>query len=216
MSIDVPRQTYPFSLPDLPYGFDALEPHIDQKTLKIHHDGHHKTYVTKLNGALEKETALHSKTLVELLRDADKLPEAIRAPVRHNGGGHLNHDFFWNAMAPAGGAQPKGELANALNSAFGSFDAFKKKFADASAKHFASGWVALASDPNSKKLEIVDLKDHDTLVPRGLAGLVILDVWEHAYYVKYQNRRAEFIEAFWNVVNWTYAEEQFARPSATL
>ena len=210
MSTDVSRQTYPFSLPDLPYGYDALEPHIDQKTMKLHHDLHHKSYVTKLNEALEKHTALHSKTLIELLRDLDKLPEAVRTPVKNNAGGHLNHDLFWNSLSPGGGGEPKGELATALNTAFGSFADFKQKFSDASAKHFASGWVALGRDPRSKKLDIVDLKDHETLVPKGQDTLLILDVWEHAYYVKYQNRRPEFIDAFWNVVNWTWVAEKYA------
>ena len=210
MSTDVSRQTYPFSLPDLPYGYDALEPHIDQKTMKLHHDLHHKSYVTKLNEALEKHTALHSKTLIELLRDLDKLPEAVRTPVKNNAGGHLNHDLFWNSLSPGGGGERKGELAAALNTAFGSFADFKQKFSDASAKHFASGWVALGRDPQSKKLDIVDLKDHETLVPKGQDTLLILDVWEHAYYVKYQNRRPEFIDAFWNVVNWTWVAEKYA------
>jgi Fe-Mn family superoxide dismutase len=213
MTTDVSRQSYPFSLPELPYPYDALEPHIDQKTLETHHRKHHQTYVTKLNEALEKETALHSKTLLELLRDPAKLPEAVRSAVKNNGGGHLNHDFFWNAMSPAkpgqGAREPGGALAAAIRTTFGSFDEFKKKFADASAKHFASGWVALSRDPNTRALEIVDLKDHETLVPRGHAGLLILDVWEHAYYLKYQNRRPEFIDAFWNVVNWSYAGQRF-------
>jgi superoxide dismutase, Fe-Mn family len=211
---DVSRQTYPFSLPALPYGFDALEPHIDAKTLQIHHDKHHQTYVTKLNEALEKEPALHSTTLVDLLRDPTKLPDAVRTPVKNNGGGHLLHDFFWNVMAPGqrgGGGEPQGELAQAIQAAFGSFADFRKKFSDAAAKHFASGWVALALDPKTQALEIVNLKDHETLEPRGQIGLIIIDVWEHAYYVKYQNRRPEFIEAFWNVVNWANAGERFSR-----
>jgi len=214
MITDVSRQTYPFSLPALPYGFDALEPHIDAKTLQIHHDKHHQTYVTKLNEALEKEPALHSRTLVDLLRDPTKLPDAVRTPVKNNGGGHLLHDFFWNVMAPAqsgGGGEPRGELAQAIQAAFGTFADFRRKFSDAAAKHFASGWVALAHDPKTRTLEIVNLKDHETLEPRGQVGLIIIDVWEHAYYVKYQNRRPEFIEAFWNVVNWANAGERFSR-----
>jgi superoxide dismutase, Fe-Mn family len=207
---DVSGQTYPFSLPDLPYPYDALEPHIDQKTLQLHHRAHHQAYVTKLNEALAKESALQSRTLIELLRDADKLPDGLRAPVRNNGGGHLLHDFFWNIMKPGGGGEPGGELAAAIGAAFGSFADFRKKFSEASAKHFASGWVALAADPASQALEIVNLKDHETLVPRGRVGLLILDVWEHAYYVKYQNRRPEFIEAFWNVVDWPSVERRFA------
>src|SRR3954471_4839939 len=211
MTTDVSGQTSPFSLPDLPYPYDALEPHIDQKTLQLHHRGHHQTYVTTLNEALAKESALHSRTLVDLLREVDKLPEALRTPVKNNGGGHLLHDFFWNVMKPGGGGEPGGELAAAINAAFGSPGEFRRKFSEASAKHFASGWVVLAADPGSQALEIVNLKDHGTLVPRGRVGLLILDVWEHAYYVKYQNRRPEFIEAFWNIVDWSAVEERFAR-----
>jgi Fe-Mn family superoxide dismutase len=216
MFTDVSRQTFPFSLPALPYPYEALEPHIDATTMHLHHDKHHQTYVTKLNEAVEKESALHSRTLVDLLRDLDKLPEAIRGAVRNNGGGHLLHDIFWNGLTPAasgtGGArEPRGELAAAIGTAFGSFEDFRRKFSDASAKHFASGWVTLAHDPHSGALEIVNLKDHDTVVPRRMNHLMILDVWEHAYYVKYQNRRPEFIEAFWRLVNWEYAEERFSQ-----
>ena len=211
MPTDVSRQTYPFSLPPLPYAYDALEPHIDAKTMQLHHDKHHQTYVTKLNEALEKDTAQHSKTLTDLLRDLDKLPEAVRVAVRNNGGGHLLHDIFWNSMAAKPAREPGGALAAAIEKSFGSFADFKKKFSDASAKHFASGWVTLAHDPHSGALEIVDLKDHETVVPRGMNHLMILDVWEHAYYVKYQSRRPEFIEAFWNLVNWEYAEQRLSR-----
>jgi superoxide dismutase, Fe-Mn family len=214
MFTDVSRQTYPFSLPALPYPYEALEPHIDATTMRLHHDKHHQTYVTKLNEAVAKETSLHSMTLTDLLRDPDKLPEALRGPVKNNGGGHLLHDIFWNGMTPAGSAgarEPGGELGAAIQASFGSFAEFRKKFTDASAKHFASGWVTLARDPNSQTLEIVNLKDHETVLPRGRVHLMILDVWEHAYYVKYQNRRPEFIEAFWQVVNWAYAEERFSQ-----
>jgi Fe-Mn family superoxide dismutase len=209
MPTDVSGQTYPFTLPDLPYPYDALEPHIDQKTLQLHHRAHHQTYVTKLNEAIAKEASLQKTTLVDLLRDVDKLPEALRTPVKNNGGGHLLHDFFWNIMKPGGGGEPGGELAAALNGSFGSFAEFRKKFSAASAGHFASGWVVLAADPATAALEVVNLKDHETLVPRGRVGLLILDVWEHAYYVKYQNRRPEFIEAFWNVVDWPAVEARF-------
>jgi Fe-Mn family superoxide dismutase len=213
VSVDVSRQTYPFSLPDLPYAYDALEPHVDQKTLQVHHREHHATYVKKLNEALAQEPAWHSSTLADLLRDPNKLPDPIRAAVRNNGGGHLNHDFFWNVMSPASSGraarEPRGPLADALEKAFGSFEDFRRKFSDAAAKHFASGWVALSLDPETRALAIVDLKDHETLLPRGHVGLLILDVWEHAYYLKYQNRRPEFIAAFWNVVDWSQAEERF-------
>jgi superoxide dismutase, Fe-Mn family len=208
---NVSRQNYPFSLPDLPYAYDALEPHIDQKTLQLHHRGHHNTYVQKLNEALQKETELHALTLEQLLRDVAKLPESLRAAVANNGGGHVLHDFFWNALSPAPNAEPRGALAAAIDREFGSLADFRKKFSDASAKHFASGWVTLVLDHGSKKLEIVDLKDHTVPDAERKTALIILDVWEHAYYLKYQNRRPEFIEAFWKVVNWTHAEEKFAR-----
>ena len=165
VSAGVSGQTYPFTLPDLPYPHDALEPSIDQKTLQLHHGAHHKAYVTKLNEALEKQPSLHGMTLVELLRDVDKLPEAVRTPVKNNGGGHLLHDFFWNVMKPGGGGEPGGELATAINGAFGSFAEFRRKFSDASARHFASGWVALAADPASQALEIVNLKEVEDQAP---------------------------------------------------
>jgi Fe-Mn family superoxide dismutase len=220
MISDVSRQTYPFSLPELPYPYDALEPHIDRKTLELHHRQHHQAYVTKLNDALAKEPALHATTLADLLRDPTKLPEAMRSAVKNNGGGHLNHDFFWNAMAPATARaaptarparEPGGELAAAIKSTFGSFEEFRDEFSDAATKHFASGWVARSVDPKAQALGIADLEDHETLLPRGHVGLLILDVWEHAYYLKYQNRRPEFIEAFWNVANWAAAEARYGQ-----
>jgi len=203
------RQTYPFTLNDLPYAYDALEPHVDQKTLQLHHRAHHATYVKKLNEALAKHTDLHSRTLAELLAQPERLPAEIRAAVRNNGGGHLNHDFFWNALAPAPAKTPSGALGDALSRQFGSFDDFRTKFSDAATRHFASGWVALALENASGKLEIVDLKDHEVLTPGTRTGLLIIDVWEHAYYLKYQNRRPEFVEAFWNVANWAFAVEMF-------
>jgi Fe-Mn family superoxide dismutase len=209
VTADVSRQTYPFSLPDLPYAYNALEPHVDEKTLRIHHREHHGTYVKKLNEALAAETPLHSLTLEQLLRDTGKLPEAIRTAVRNNGGGHLNHDLFWQSMAPSPSHAPRGALADALTTEFGSFEAFRTKFSDVAGKHFASGWVALALEHASRKLAIVDLKDHEVLRNGEKTAVLILDVWEHAYYVKYQNRRPEFITAFWNVVDWTRAEARF-------
>lgn len=209
MLVDVSRQTYPFSLPDLPYAYDALEPHVDQKTLQLHHREHHHTYVKKLNEALAKETAWHSTTLADLLRDPAKLPEATRTAVKNNGGGHFNHDFFWSNLAPDS-REPQGALVDALNASFGSVADFKKKFSDAAAKHFASGWAALSLDPKTRALDIVGLEDHETLLPQGRVGLLILDLWEHAYYLKHQNRRPEFIEAFWKVANWGHAEEKLA------
>jgi Fe-Mn family superoxide dismutase len=210
VSAEVSRQTYPFSLPDLPYAYEALEPHIDAATLRVHHREHHATYVKKLNEALSKDVELQRITLTQLLRDAGKLPEAIRAAVKNNGGGHLNHDLFWNSLAPAPSRAPRGALGDALARDFGSFDAFRTKFSDAAAKHFASGWVALSLDHASKKLAIANLKDHEVL-HGGETTVLILDVWEHAYYLKYQNRRPEFIDAFWNVIDWNQAGERFAR-----
>jgi Fe-Mn family superoxide dismutase len=208
------EQTYPFTLNDLPYAYDALEPHVDQKTMQLHHRGHHATYVKTLNEALAKHSALHARTLAQLLGDLAGLPAEIRTAVRNNGGGHLNHDFFWSALAPAPAKTPSGALGDALAQQFGSFQEFRARFNDVAARHFASGWVALALENATGKLEIVDLKDHDVLGPGARTGLLILDVWEHAYYLKYQNRRPEFIEAYWNIANWPYAAQAFERARA--
>jgi len=205
------RQTYPFVLNDLPYAYDALEPHLDQKTLQVHHRGHHATYVKKLNEAVAKLPELQTLTLAELLANLARVPAAARSAVKDNGGGHLNHDLFWSVLAPRAGGEPQGELAKALREDFGSFADFRAKFSDVAAKHFASGWVALSLERTSGKLEIIDLKDHDAIVNGGRTALLILDVWEHAYYLKFQNRRPEFIEAFWNVVNWTRVAERFEK-----
>ena len=213
-ALDAARQTYPFTLADLPYAYDALEPHLDQKTLQLHHRAHHATYVKKLNEAVAKAPGLQGMTLADLLRDVSQLPEKVRVAIVNNGGGHLNHDFFWNSLAPAPTREPGGALAEALRAQFGSSEEFRRKFSDAAATHFASGWVALAYDHGTSRLEVLNLEDHTVLEPGGKTGLLILDVWEHAYYVKYQNRRPEFIAAFWNVVNWAFAEENFARATA--
>ena len=212
--LEAARQTYPFTLGDLPYAYDALEPHIDQKTLQIHHRGHHASYVKKLNDALARHTGLQQLTLAELLRDVQKIPADIRTAVINNGGGHMNHDIFWNSVTPRADKQPQGELADAINRDFGSFEEFRKKFSAAAAAHFASGWVALSLDVATKKLEVAELHEHTVLTPGSRQALLILDVWEHAYYVKYQNRRPEFIEAFWNVVNWAHAAESFGKAGA--
>ncbi len=208
---DAARQAYPFVLSDLPYAYDALEPHIDQKTLQVHHRAHHAAYVKKLNEAVAKHSDLHRFTLAELLRDPNSLPGDIRTAVINNGGGHLNHDIFWNSMTPRALQQPQGALAEALVSRFGSLEEFRKKFSEHAAAHFASGWVALALDLTTRTLEIVELHEHTVLKPDSKACLLILDIWEHAYYLKYQNKRPEFIEAFWNVVNWAQATENFER-----
>jgi len=207
---DVSRQTYPFTLPDLPYAYDALEPYVDQLTLQIHHREHHASYVKKLNAALAKEPELQRHTLAQLLRDVHKLPEAVRTAVRNNGGGHLNHALFWNSLAPALVRTPPGALGAAIDLQFGSFEQLRKKFSDAAAQHFASGWVALAFHHATKQLEIVGLKDHEVLSSAERTGLIIIDVWEHAYYLKYQNRRGDFIDAFWSIVNWPRAAEAFS------
>ena len=209
------RQTYPFTLADLPYAYDALEPHIDQKTLQIHHRGHHAAYVKKLNEALSKSPELQKLTLADLLRDVEKIPKEIRTAVINNGGGHMNHDLFWNSMSPRSQPQPQGALADALARDFGSVDEFRKKFGAAAAAHFASGWVALALDLATHKLEVAELHEHAVLKPGAKETLLILDVWEHAYYLKYQNRRPEFIEAFWSVVDWAHAAESFASAANT-
>ena len=214
VSADVSRQTYPFSLPDLPYAYEALEPHLDAATLRLHHREHHATYVKKLNEALSNHADLQRLTLAQLLRDAGKLPEEIRAAVKNNGGGHLNHDLFWNSLAPASSSSPRGALAQALERDFGSIDAFRTKLSDAAAKHFASGWVALSLGHASQKLTIADLKDHEVLHGNDATTVLILDVWEHAYYLKFQNRRPEFIEAFWKVVDWNKSAERFERGAA--
>lgn len=210
---DVPRQTYPFTLPDLPYAYDALEPHLDETTMRIHHDKHHKTYVDKLNDALAKKPELQKQTLVQLLEGLDKLPADVREAVRNNGGGHYHHDLYWNSMSPeaASGAaprEPQGELAKAIDASFGSFAAFREKFTDTAAKHFASGWVALVAEKDGK-LSLADLANHDAPPLAARTPILIVDVWEHAYYVKFQNRRPEFLAAFWNVVDWRKTGERF-------
>jgi Fe-Mn family superoxide dismutase len=210
---DVSRQTYPFSLPDLPYPYSALEPHIDEATMRLHHDKHHKTYVDKLNEALGKEPELQKLPLIELLRGADKLPDATRAAVRNNGGQHYNHDLYWNSLAPAGNSgaprEPRGELGKAIAADFGSFDAFRQKFTDVAAKHFASGWVALVLGRDGK-LAISELHDQQVPTPWEATPVLIVDVWEHAYYVKYQNRRPEYLAAIWGVIDWDKAEARFS------
>ena len=211
MLVDAMRQKYPFTLPALPYAYDALEPHLDKATLEVHHRQHHATYVKKLNEALANDDALQQLSLAQLLRDADKLPAAVRAAIVNNGGGHVLHDLFWKSLAPLPAKAPQGTLAAALDAAFGSLADFRKKFGDVAGKHFASGWVALTLEHSSGKLAIEELKDHAVPRPGEKTALLILDVWEHAYYLKFQNRRPEFIEAFWNVADWTHASESFAQ-----
>jgi Fe-Mn family superoxide dismutase len=196
-----------YTLPDLPYPFDALEPHIDAKTMEIHHDKHHATYVAKLNAAIEN-TDLGKLSIEELMAKIDSVPENIRGAVRNNGG-HANHSLFWTILSPNGGGEPKGELAADINATFGSFEKFKEQFADAAANRFGSGWAWLCLDGN-KKLHIESTPNQDTPLMTGHTPILGLDVWEHAYYLKYQNRRPEYIAAFFNVVNWDEVARRYA------
>ena len=198
----------PHTLPDLPYAHDALEPHIDAKTMEIHHSKHHNTYVVKLNEALEGHDDLAGKSAEELISNLDAIPEGIRGAVRNHGGGHSNHSIFWTTIGPAKGGTPSGELAAAIDSAFGSFDAFKEKFATAAATRFGSGWAWLSVKDGA--LVVSSTANQDSPYMEGAKPLLGIDVWEHAYYLNYQNRRPDYINAFWNVVNWDAVAERFA------
>ena len=188
------------ALPALPYAPDALEPHIDAQTMQIHHGKHHQTYVTNLNGALDKHPELHAKSLDDLIRSVNSVPEDIRTAVRNNGGGHWNHSLFWKLMAPKAGGAPSGAVADAINSSFGSFDKFKEQFQAAGLGRFGSGWAWLVE--SGGKLEITSTPNQDNPLMDGKKAVLGVDVWEHAYYLKYQNRRADYLGAWWNVVNW--------------
>lgn len=194
-------------LPALPYDHNALEPHIDEQTMRIHHGKHHATYVNNLNAALEGQSDLATKGLDDLLTSLDRVPENIRTAVRNNGGGHYNHTLFWQILSPNGGGEPGGALAEAINSTFGSFDKFKEEFAAAAAGRFGSGWAWLIVD--NGKLAITSTPNQDNPVMEGKTPILGLDVWEHAYYLKYQNRRPEYIQAFWNVVNWDEVAKRY-------
>jgi superoxide dismutase, Fe-Mn family len=195
-------------LPKLPYGYDALEPHIDARTMEIHHTKHHAAYVTNLNAALDKHPELEERSLEDLLRGIDQVPEDIRAAVRNHGGGHHNHSLFWEVMgAGGGGGAPSGKLGDALMSAFGSFEAFKEKLTDAAAKRFGSGWGWLVT--NGGRLEVTSTANQDSPLMEGKVPLLGVDVWEHAYYLKYQNRRPDYLQAWWNVVNWAEVGRRF-------
>jgi Fe-Mn family superoxide dismutase len=188
-----------FTLPQLPYAFDALEPHIDATTMQIHHGKHHQTYVNNLNAAIEKSPELADKSLEDLMRGINTVPEAVRTAVRNNGGGHWNHSMFWEWMSPTGG-EPTGALADAIQDSFGGPDKFKEQWAAAGVGRFGSGWVWLLKD--GKKLSITSTPNQDNPLMEGKTPILGLDVWEHAYYLHYQNRRPDYIAAFWNVVNW--------------
>jgi Fe-Mn family superoxide dismutase len=198
----------PFTLPPLPYAYNALEPHIDEQTMRIHHDKHHGTYVTNLNTALESHPDLQKKSLEQLLADLDTLPEGIRTAVRNNGGGHANHTMFWEIMAPGGAKEPSGPLADAIGKAFGDVTKFKEQFAKACAGRFGSGWAWLVFDRGA--LSIESTPNQDSPLMAGKAPVLGCDVLEHAYYLKYQNRRADYVTAWWNVVNWTEVGKRFA------
>ncbi|ARK29373.1 superoxide dismutase [Halalkalibacter krulwichiae] len=189
-----------YELPQLPYAANALEPHIDEATMNIHHGKHHATYIAKLNAALEGHEELAGKSIEELVANLDAVPENIRGAVRNNGGGHANHSLFWQLLSPNGGGAPTGELADAINSTFGSLEAFKEEFANAGANRFGSGWAWLVVDGG--KLAVTSTPNQDTPLMEGKTPILGLDVWEHAYYLNYQNRRPDYINAFWNVVNW--------------
>ncbi|MGJ8640415.1 MAG: superoxide dismutase [Opitutaceae bacterium] len=204
-------------LPELPYAYDALEPHFDARTMEIHHSKHHNAYVTKLNGALEG-TGLEDKTICEIVGDLSAVPADKRGAVRNNGGGHANHAFFWKTLSPNGGGAPTGDLAAAIDAEFGSFDKFKAEFANAGATRFGSGWAWLIVAADGS-LEVTSTANQDSPCMKGIAEIegrpvIGLDVWEHAYYLKYQNLRPQYIEAFWNVVDWNAAEENFKAAKA--
>ncbi len=198
------------NLPDLPYAFDALEPHIDASTMEIHHGKHHAAYVSNLNSALEGHSSLDSKAIGDLLRGIDSVPESIRTAVRNNGGGHANHSLFWRTMSPNGGGAPGGDLAAAIDTAFGSFDAFKETFAKNGMTRFGSGWSWLTVD-GSGSLAAISTANQDSPYMDGHTPLVGCDVWEHAYYLQYQNRRGDYLAAWWNVVDWNAVAANYAK-----
>jgi superoxide dismutase, Fe-Mn family len=203
--------TYPFTLAPLAFAYDALEPYIDAATMQIHREKHHQSYIDKLNAALQAYPELHDFSIEELLQRLDKLPISIRQTVHDQGGGHLHHEFFWKILKPgAAGTKPTGALAETIDRDFGSFDAFKDKFVEAGVKHFASGWVFLAVNRADGKLQVFSRADHENLLHEKKSALLINDLWEHAYYLKYHSGRADYLAAFWNVVDWGYVGEQLA------
>jgi superoxide dismutase, Fe-Mn family len=196
-----------FELPQLPYAYDALEPHIDKETMNIHHTKHHNAYVTNLNNAIQGNAELESKSVEEIVANLDAVPEAIRTAVRNNGGGHANHSLFWQVLSPNGGGAPSGEIADAITKKFGSFESFKEEFNKAATTRFGSGWAWLVV--NNGELEITSTPNQDSPLSDGKTPVLGLDVWEHAYYLKYQNRRPEYITSFWNVVNWDEVTKRY-------
>ena len=198
-----------YTLPDLPYAYDALEPYIDEETMHLHHDKHHNTYVTNLNAAIEKHPELGEKTVEELLADFSSVPEDIQTAVRNNGGGHANHTFFWEILGPNAGGEPTGAIKEAIDEAFGSFEDFKEQFKTAATGRFGSGWAWLVVKDG--KLAIISTANQDSPLMDGQTPVLGLDVWEHAYYLKYKNVRPDYINAFWSVVNWDKVNEYFAK-----
>ena len=196
----------PYGVPDLPYDYNALEPHIDEATMRVHHDKHHQAYVDKANAALEG-TEWADKPVEEVLQNLSSLPDDKQGPVRNNAGGHANHTFFWEIMSPDGGGEPEGDLASGIDDAFGSLDAFKEEFKNAGIGQFGSGWAWLIHDGSG--LAVVSTPNQDTPVSDGKTPIIGVDVWEHAYYLKYQNKRPDYLDAWWNVVNWAKAAEHF-------
>jgi Fe-Mn family superoxide dismutase len=196
-----------YSLPELPFAYDALEPHIDARTMEIHHGKHHNGYVTKVNAAIEGSD-LSEKSIEDLVSDLESVPEASRGAVRNNGGGHANHSLFWSVMSPNGGGEPTGELADAINAEFGSFDGFKEKFAAAAGTRFGSGWAWLSVD--NGKLAVESTPNQDSPLMEGRTPILGLDVWEHAYYLHYQNRRPDYVGAFFNVIDWNAVAARYA------
>jgi len=197
-----------YSLPDLPYAYDALEPHIDAQTMEIHHTKHHQAYINKANAALEGHSDLAAKSIEDLMSDLSAVPEDIRGAIRNNGGGHANHSLFWTVMSPNGGGTPSGELGDAINSTFGSFDAFKEQFSNAAATRFGSGWAWLSVDGGN--LVVESTPNQDTPLSEGHTPILGLDVWEHAYYLNHQNKRPDYISAFFNVINWEEVAKRYA------
>jgi Fe-Mn family superoxide dismutase len=197
-----------FTLPPLPYDFAALEPHIDARTMEIHHGKHHQTYVNNLNAAIEKAPELANKSLEDLMRNVNTLPEAVRTPIRNNGGGHWNHSMFWQIMAPRAGGEPGGNLGAAIKAAFGDFAKFREQLSAAGVARFGSGWAWLVT--TGGKLSICSTPNQDNPLMDGQKPIMGIDVWEHAYYLKYQNRRPDYIQAWWNVVNWKEVEKRYS------
>jgi Fe-Mn family superoxide dismutase len=207
-----PVPTGPFKLPPLPYEFDALEPHIDARTMEIHHDKHHQAYITNLNKAVAGHEDLAKKSVEDLVRDLAQVPEAVRTAVRNQGGGHFNHSLFWQMMKKGGGGEPKGALASAIEKKFGNFTGFKDEFTKAATGQFGSGWAWLTAD--GKELKVEAAPNQDNPLSQGRTPLLGIDVWEHAYYLKYQNRRPEYIAAFFNVINWDFVGQRYEKSMA--